>query len=56
MTRACYIDDCGQPATYIVHSYPDTVRLCDRHKWLHPVEVGERLCVGAACALCGDLA
>jgi hypothetical protein len=51
---SCYIDDCRSEATYVVHSYPDTVRLCDRHKSLHPVEVGERLCVGAGCDLCDD--
>lgn len=51
-TLPCYIDDCGRSATYVVHSYPDTVRLCDRHKSLHPVEPHETLCSGAFCAVC----
>jgi hypothetical protein len=51
--RYCFIDDCRDVATYYVHSYPDNVRLCDRHKHLHPVEIGERLCLGPGrCELC----
>lgn len=50
----CYIDGCSHAATYFVHSYPDDVRLCDRHKSLHPVEMGETLCMGSACGICAD--
>lgn len=34
-TRCCYIDDCGQPATLVVPSYPDTIRLCADHAYLY---------------------
>jgi hypothetical protein len=39
--------------TYVVHSYPDDVRLCDSHSSLHPVELHETRCTGAACVICG---
>ena len=53
--RSCFIDDCREPATYFVHSYPDDVRLCDRHKSLHPVELMETLCLGPGrCSICED--
>jgi hypothetical protein len=51
----CYIDGCGKPATYVVHSYPDTVRLCDGHKSLQGrLEPFETRCTGAGCSLCPD--
>jgi hypothetical protein len=50
----CYIDGCVKVATYIVHSYPDTVRLCAGHSSLHPVEPHEVRCVGSRCAVCTE--
>lgn len=58
--RYCFIEGCGEPATLVLHTYPDMTRLCSAHKHLHTGcredwDPPDEPCMRPApCELCGD--
>lgn len=55
----CYIDDCGKPATLILHTYPDRTVLCGEHRHLADLDDGfeqpAEVCPGPSCDVCDYL-